>query len=332
GVAGLRNLGNTCFMNSVIQCISGTVPLARFFFTGSYRRHINRDNPQGTGGEIVEAFARLIRVIWEGQYNVISPVTFKDAICRRISHFGGNDQQDAQEFLAFLLDGIHEDINFLDARPRPDLEMDDEAFERLKDTTAAEIAWERYMTRHSSIIVSMMQGQLKSELQCGKCSKRSTTYSPFMFLSLPIPKKRGSCSIYACLSEFTAEETLKGENAWHCPQCKKARSSTKKLTISRLPDVLIIHLKRFSFQGPFRDKLETMVDFPTKGLELQKYLMPSLQSTLATEKYDLYAAVNHFGGLNGGHYTACVKRVFDKKWHNFDDSRVSVCEENTVRV
>ncbi|RKP24585.1 hypothetical protein SYNPS1DRAFT_2948, partial [Syncephalis pseudoplumigaleata] len=327
GVVGLRNLGNTCFMNSVIQCISSTSPLARYFLNGNYRRHINYDNPHGSQGSLCDQFSRLLRAIWEGQYNVISPVSFKASAASPVAHFGGNDQQDAQEFLVFLLDGLHEDLNQWDKRSRPELDMSDEAFEQLPDVHAEAIAWERYQMRHSSIIVSLMQGQLQSRLICKHCSTTSTTYSPFTFLSVPIPKKKGKCSLLSCMDEFTVEESLKGENAWHCPKCKKARHAAKRLSLARLPNVLIVHLKRFSFQGPFRDKLETMVDFPLSQLDITKYVAPGLKSAISSSSYNLYGVVNHYGGLNGGHYTACVKRAYDQRWYNYDDSRVSACDE-----
>lgn len=74
---GLKNLGNTCYMNSIIQCMSGTIPLARYFLAGSYKMHINKENKLGSKGIFAEAFANLIRHLWEGDLNFVSPVTFK---------------------------------------------------------------------------------------------------------------------------------------------------------------------------------------------------------------------------------------------------------------
>lgn len=77
GTTGLKNLGNTCYMNSVLQCMSGTVPLSRYFLDGSYKSHINRDNPLGSGGVLAEAFAGVIRNLWSGEYGFIAPQTMK---------------------------------------------------------------------------------------------------------------------------------------------------------------------------------------------------------------------------------------------------------------
>lgn len=111
-----------------------------------------------------------------------------------------------------------------------------------------------------------------------------------------------------------------------------------------MPKILLVHLKRFSFSGPFRDKIDTFVDFPVRGLDLFTYLASPLkqqlvdtynspsQSTNLSSKYDLYAISNHYGGLNGGHYTACVRQPSRSAWVNFDDSRVTeVCSTDTEK-
>ncbi|KAI0235568.1 ubiquitin-specific protease doa4 [Massospora cicadina] len=347
GTTGLRNLGNTCYMNSIIQCINGTIPLSRYFLgeaklpslasnfaDGSFKMHINRDNPLGYGGLLVDAFVELVRVLWTEGASYVSPIKFKAAVARASSQFQGNEQQDSQVFLAFLLDGLHEDLNLVRERPPPD--DDSDPLEKLSDQEASDFAWERHLQRNNSIIVSLFQGQLKSRLQCGVCSEVSVTFNTFMYLSLPIPDpKAGPVHLLDCLELFIQEETLVGENAWFCPRCRCARPSTKRLTISRLPDVLLIHLKRFSYEGPFRNKLDTDVTIPARGLNLESYVpktapkssILSPKGTPIGNSYDLYAVSNHFGSLNGGHYTASVRSGFGGKWHYFDDSRVTTITE-----
>ncbi|CAG8567558.1 13582_t:CDS:2, partial [Gigaspora rosea] len=355
GITGLRNLGNTCFMNSVLQCLSGTLPFARYFLDGSFRRHINKSNPLGTEGVLAEAFAKLIQVMWSEQFNFVSPVTFKEAIGRFAPQFSGCDQQDSQEFLAYLLDGLHEDLNIIKKKPiiKELTLQEEEEMEMLQPQIASEIEWEKYLMRNTSIVVSLFQGQFRNKLICLTCNKTSSTYNVFMYLSLPIPtniKDGEQVDLKMCLNEFTKEEILEGDDAWNCPRCKVARRAKKQLTISRLPDILLIHLKRFSFNGPFRDKLETKVYFPLKNLDLTSYVptpipQPTLIGSIPKTDipgsggsrynlqqtgpfiYDLYAVSNHYGGLNGGHYTACVRK---NEWHIFDDSRVSKCDEQSV--
>ncbi|KAJ3081686.1 ubiquitin-specific protease doa4, partial [Rhizoclosmatium hyalinum] len=111
GVVGLKNLGNTCFINSTLQCLSGTVPLARYFLGGNYRKGINRSNPMGTKGVIVEEFSQIIKSMWGGQESIITPAQFKERIGEYAEQFKGTEQHDSQEFLSFLLDAVHEDLN-----------------------------------------------------------------------------------------------------------------------------------------------------------------------------------------------------------------------------
>ncbi|KAK9728481.1 ubiquitin-specific protease doa4 [Basidiobolus ranarum] len=328
GITGLKNLGNTCFMNSILQCLSATVPLARYFLDGSYKRHINSTNFLGTGGVLAQAFGDLIRVMWSVQYTFVSPITFRDAIGRFAPQFKGSDQQDSQELLGFLLDGLHEDLNLIVTKPPPDKNDDDDMMENMPEYLSSDLAWEKYLLRNSSIIVSLFQGQFRSKLQCTYCKQTSTTYNPFTYLSLPIPLRNNGVPLSRCLDEFVKEEILDGDDAWFCSRCKTRRRAIKRLTLSRLPDVLLIHLKRFSFSGPFRDKLDTLVSYPLKKLDMRPYL-PSTTSK-APAIYDLYAVSNHFGGLNGGHYTAQVRNGYRDQWHNFDDSRVSVCDERSI--
>ncbi|RPA96732.1 cysteine proteinase [Choiromyces venosus 120613-1] len=346
GITGLKNLGNTCYMNAVLQCMSGTIPLSRYFLGGSYKSHVNKDNPLGSRGVLAEAFATIVRHLWSGEYSFISPVTIKDVSGRLNEMFRNNDQQDAQEFLEFLLDGLHEDLNphANHGKLRPLNEEEERRRERLPAQRASVIEWERYTHNNFSVVVNWFQGQLSSKLSCLVCKRTSTTYSPFMYLSLPIPASKSSTfTLRDCLEEFVKEETLEGDDAWHCPQCKKARKATKKLTITRLPHILIIHIKRFTNRGPWRDKLNTFVDIPLRHLDLTGYVPPPLArdelprnlpsptaETTPPFFYDLYAVCNHYGTINGGHYTAMVRSSYKSGWNLFDDSKTTFIEEAKV--
>ena len=164
----------------------------------------------------------------------------------------------------------------------------------------------------------------------------STTYNSFMYLTLPIPSVRSSqVTLNDCLDAFVKAEVMEKSDAWyeyltnlsrsqhsnqlydrHCPKCKTLRPATKRLTLSRLPPILLVHLKRFSHKGHFTDKIETFVNFPMRGLDLTNY-MPSplppgegLSQHLSADdprlqkppyRYDLYAVTNHYGTLSSGH-------------------------------
>lgn len=334
GLSGLKNFGNTCYMNATVQCLSATLLLAQYMLDGSYKAAINTQNPLGTRGAVAEAAATLLRALWSEQYAVVTPQAFRDAIGRHAPQFRNDDQQDSQEFLLFLLDGLHEDLNLI-THKTPDLgEAQHAALERLPQQLASVAEWSLYRQRNNSVVVSVFQGQLRNQLTCLACQHTSTTYNAFMSLSLPVPTGRiSSATLQRCLDLFVEDEVLDKANAWHCPQCKKARRASKRLSLARLPPVLILHLKRFTHRGRVAHKIETPVHAPTDGLDLSNYMPPplppgtSVHGIPASESqrppylYDLYAVTHHFGSLSRGHYTASVRS--QGTWYYCDDTRVA---------
>ena len=176
GLCGLRNLGNTCFMNSALQCLSNTVPLKNYFISGTYASHINTTNPLGTKGKLVNNFATLIKEMWSGGSHY-SPVNFKYAISQFAPQFSGYNQHDSQELIAFLLDGLHEDLNRVKNKPYIELKDSDGR----PDAVVAKESWEHHLKRNESIIVDLFQGQLKSTLIC---NSKFTNYHINMLSSL----------------------------------------------------------------------------------------------------------------------------------------------------
>ena len=115
---------------------------------------------------------------------------------------------------------------------------------------------------------------------------------------------------------FTEPEILSQKEAWYCPKCKEPREATKQLSLWRLPHILIIQLKRFSFKNLlYRDKIEKLIKFPINNLDLSKYCCPENENRNAKQKclYDLFGVVNHYGGMFGGHYTAFARTTFEDK-------------------
>lgn len=189
GATGLNNLGNTCFMNSALQCLSNTPPLTKYFLKGSWEKELNPENPLGMKGEVAAAYADLIMKLWQPspqRPSSVAPRQFKSTIGRFNSMFSGYSQQDSQELLGFLVDGLHEDLNRI--KKKPYIEAPD--MDGQLDEDIATKAWEIYCMRNDSVVVDLFQGQYKSRVQCTVCGKLSVTFDPYMFLSVPIPDYR----------------------------------------------------------------------------------------------------------------------------------------------
>lgn len=382
---GLTNLGNSCYMNCILQCLGATPQLTKFFIPSfpetspngqTWRKHINSANKMGTKGLVTINFVSLLLNMFANNGSSFSPSSFKKIIGTFSpgQQFNNFDQQDCIEFLTFLLDAIHEDLNQMGVATAQEKQQvmeltpeQEKTREVLPIRLASTIEWERYLKLNFSIIVDYFQGQYLSQLRCLECGNTSTTYNAFLILSLPLPEKLGSSSTLTlddCLKEFVELELLDDENKWHCPKCKNFTRLTKKITITRLPQVLIIHFKRFKISptGHF-SKMENLIKYPVNEvLDLTSYWPPvgssvnpnidpadimtpekeaEILSTLPTRnqvppfRYKLYAVANHFGNLTTGHYTAYVHKQSDKKkvreWCYFDDAKVTFNQkENQV--
>ncbi|CAF1045772.1 unnamed protein product [Adineta ricciae] len=187
GLCGLTNLGNTCFMNSALQCISNVPELTKYFLTNEYSSHINRDNPLGMKGDVAQAYGELIHEMWSGKTSYCAPKSLKHNVARYAPQFSGYAQQDSQEFMSFLLDGLHEDLNLVKKKPYVEKKDDDGT---LDDDKLAAQEWSYYQKRNQSKIHDIFHGQIKSVVQCLTCGTKARTFDPICFLSLPLPNKK----------------------------------------------------------------------------------------------------------------------------------------------
>lgn len=279
GLVGLSNLGNTCFMNSCLQCVSNIPPLTDLVLSPAL--HVNRlAATSRSRGEVVRAWAALMTRIWgaaSGEAGARarsyeSPAELKRVVASIAPRFASYEQQDSQEFLVFLLDALSDDTNENAARAAYR-----ELAERPEDADAHVAGeWWAYMRSHcNSRVRDLVTGQHKTAVRCSACGHTSRAFDTFTTLSLPIPRAGGAaaaCTLGDCLSAFTAPEELTGVDAHYCSRCKAHQPSVKTMTLFRLPAVLVIQLKRFCAAGYRRTKLETNVRFPTDALDLRPYL------------------------------------------------------------
>ncbi|NWI30295.1 UBP2 hydrolase, partial [Sula dactylatra] len=323
GLTGLRNLGNTCFMNSILQCLSNTKELRDYCLQNQYLRDLNNNSRMRTA--LMSEFAKLIQLLWTSSPNdSVSPSEFKMQIQRYAPRFVGYNQQDAQEFLRFLLDGLHSEVNRVLVRPRASTDT----LDHLPDDEKSRQMWRRYQEREDSRIGDIFVGQLKSSLTCSECGYCSTAFDPFWDLSLPIPKKSyGEVTLMDCLRLFTKEDVLDGDEKPTCCRCKARTRCTKKFSIQKFPKILVLHLKRFSEARIRTSKLTTFVNFQLKDLDLREFASQTCNHAI----YNLYAVSNHSGTTMGGHYTAYCKSPVSGEWHSFNDSRVTPMSSSHIR-
>ncbi|KOC65313.1 Ubiquitin carboxyl-terminal hydrolase 8 [Habropoda laboriosa] len=317
GITGLKNLGNSCYMNSIIQCLSNTTHLAKYFMDNLYADDLNTNNDNNTQGQVVEEVAQVIKALWRGQYKSISPHDLKIAVGQYKLQFESYEQQDSHEFLTFLLDWMHNDLK---KNCKVPLEM-----------TVAEKAWDKAMGSQRSIISDLFFGQLRSTITCSFCKQSSTTYEIFNSLTMSLPHSN-RCTLNDCIIKFVSGQKVVG---WKCPKCQTAREATKKFDFVKLAPIIVIHLNRFAESGGWLEKRNTAVDFPLTDFNLKPHLVTDSNSATISNirnySYSLYAMSNHYGTMGGGHYTSFCKNAAQNKWYKYDDQTVTEVTINQVR-
>jgi ubiquitin carboxyl-terminal hydrolase 8 len=329
---GLTNFGVTCYMNATLQCLSATVPLSQFFTDRMYEQYIQK-NWKGSSGIMPKFYANLVQAMWNDDCEGIKPSSFRNFCGRMNREWVIDRQQDAKEFFDFLVDCLHEDLNMnWERTPLRPLTIAEEAQrERMQIVQASPIEWQRYEHRDRSYVSSLFAGQHASRLRCLTCNNTSTTYEAFYSISIEIPRS-GMGNIYDCLRSYTKEEKL--SEMWKCPHCKCEREATKQIILTRLPQFLVIHFKRFAASRYERaKKLTTTIDFPLQGFNMDDFVIsrqPAVPdqdgkidlATTPPYRYDAYGVLKHHGGtLEEGHYTTYVKDPGRGVWRHFNDER-----------
>ena len=309
-IRSLKNLGNTCFMNCILQCLSHTLPIRQLYVSDEYKQHV-----RSRRGDLSYIFKRVLLELWDTTHQgCVAPYDLKRQVGIVAPRFSGDNQHDAQEFMRFLLNELHDEINrasVMGRKPPADNET-------LQD------AVKRYQAREDSRIHELFGGMLRSEVCCSVCHNKSVLFDPFMDLALPIPKRKSSYSrpthsysysydlslatavkLEECLAMFTDAVDLNDDERLYCAKCKKLTASTKQLHIAMFPRYLVIQLKRFS-GDTVRTKLSTPVSFDDTWIPKDS----------GDQTYSLYAIVSH----SDGKYVAYCRH--NKVWRCFNDTMV----------
>ncbi|PWN35841.1 cysteine proteinase [Meira miltonrushii] len=293
---GLFNKGNTCYMNSTLQALLHLPPLANALLM------LDPDQLYGRlGGKPAQRFDAIGEMVnlakrtisRSGNDNPTSPNAFIHNLKLYAPTLTKYHQEDAQEFLRFLLDAMQY-CNLIRASKilKP--------FDPLRETT---------------LVHKIFGGKLRSRVTCERCNHNSDTYDTFLDLSLDIRKSHNS-NIASALEHFTSTDHLNGTEKYRCEKCKMSVNATKRFTIHQAPPVLTIHFKRFTQTS---QKINKQIGFGEE-LNLNKNVLSEGQPM---QKYKLHSIIHHHGsGPNSGHYVASVRGSSGKRWYEMNDSSV----------
>ena len=186
GVCGGHNLGNTCFMNSSIACLSNCSELTAYFLTEKFKQNINKKNKQGLQGKLAYAWYDLLKQYWTTKTRTGDPSAVKSTVAKKVKKFAGYGQQDSNEFMTEFLSILNEDLNKSDKKEYKELK------EKGNDETELDCAkrfWDLHLKRNDSIITDLFCGLLKSNVVCSECGFNNITFDPFNTLTLAIPNR-----------------------------------------------------------------------------------------------------------------------------------------------
>ncbi|KAL3533084.1 hypothetical protein ACH5RR_006605 [Cinchona calisaya] len=292
--AGLQNLGNTCFLNSVLQCLTYTEPLAAYLQSG---RH--KISCRTAGFCALCAIQKHVSRALESTGRILAPNDLVSNLRCISRNFRNARQEDAHEYMVNLLESMH------------------------KCCLPSGVPSESPSAYEKSLVHKIFGGRLRSQVKCMQCSFCSNKFDPFLDLSLEIVK---ADSLHKALAHFTAKEQLDGgERQYQCQQCKQKVKALKQLTVYKAPQVLAIHLKRFSAHMSGQ-KIDKKIEFgPT--LDLKPFVTGPYDGDL---KYTLYGVLVHAGwSTHSGHYY-CFVRTSSGMWYSLDDNQVIQVSERRV--
>ena len=268
GIKGIRNIGNTCYMNTAIQCLSNCAELRNYFLFGNPHKDINKDNILGYKGLMAYGFEYIIRELWLEPDLVIDIDKFKKAVGNCNDRFRGMSQQDTHEFVTFLIDSLHEDLNRV--KEKKYIEKEER---ELPDEVKSKIEWNNYLRRNQSILVDLFYGQFKSTVTCSECKKSCIDFNIFSSLSVNlknINKKTNSEEISNKIDKLNINSRessgIKNNNKINIDEDKENKSTNQKIENSS-EKITFNRNENFSINSSPLKKEGVLVGGKPNGLE-----------------------------------------------------------------
>lgn len=311
GVIGLKNRGNTCYLNTSIQCLSHIPKLTDYFVSNDYIIDLNNRFEEIKTKNIKEIlltreYSKLIKAMWSNTSS-IEPKSFHELIQKIDDRFSGYEQQDSQEALSLILDHLHEGLKYdvdITYTGKNENKVDELVIESIKQ-------WSSELKNKYSIIVELFFGQFMNKIvSVEKNSLLSTKFEVFNMLSVPIYGN----TLYDSLAKYFEKETL--ETPFFDEKKNKNINAYKRIQLVKVPKYLIIVLKRYQNN---LSKSNNTITFPINHLDLSQYCSGYDQYGC---NLSLVSIGCHYGGLSGGHYYSICKHT-NGKWYKYDDDDAS---------
>lgn len=319
GLCGLKNLGNTCYINSITQCLNNNRDFINFLLTDKYKEDLDKD----VDSNLIEEFITISKSLYKSNSIVvprdylyeIKRIAEKNACYQELLGCG---QADSQEFLQFFLETVHEQLKYK-------VKMDITGTVENETDRLAKLAYNSlnaYFHNSYSKIVEEFYGLEYSKISSTtNTAYVNDTFTPFSTLALEIPPNYndGDLTLYDCLDNYTKTEL----DITHKANKDDTNTYNKQIKFWMLPNSLIIYIKRYD---NFLQKKNNSINFPINNLNMYKYCNGYNNNK---NVYELYAISNHSGQLNGGHYWCYAKNI-DGNWYNFNDDTISSIEESDL--